>query len=324
MVFWYEVNEAWSEASLVWLSSFIKSVKRGGADLVELKIWCDVAKGSEWLEGYIWRISQVIGSVIGYEVYEFSSEDSDLGIDTTGRCIDSGSVKIAVSRVLHYNEMIDGAGEYDVLSSVPTSYEELAMKSVPKILVHCDIDGIFTEWFDVEEFMNEVMEECHVPCIAGVNEHDDIRGALSSSHSKGFMEKIGGVYLNAGFLVFYGIRHIDVYEMLEYLKGGDAYCLEQDYLNVSYDKVSLSSDYNVTYRKVSHSLAEGKPLLPRFIHYYGENKPFLPKPYAYDPESYYYFPEYYEEVKGIRGILSEGFVRLCRERNRDYWIQEGV
>ena len=27
-VFWYEVNEAWSEASLVWLWSFIKACKR--------------------------------------------------------------------------------------------------------------------------------------------------------------------------------------------------------------------------------------------------------------------------------------------------------
>ena len=84
--------------------------------------------------------------------------------------------------------------------------------------IHCDIDCIFTEWFDAGVLLGELEEltEDNGRCIVGVSEYGEIEEVLAETHSEEFMERLGGVYLNCGFICFHRIKRID---MVEVLKG---------------------------------------------------------------------------------------------------------
>lgn len=302
-IFWYEVNEAWSEASLVWLWSFIKACKRSDSRIdVGLEIWCEEG---EWVDSYKRKVAEIIDGWAEYHnVREFNFDDVP-DIEVEGRCIDSRSVKIAVSRIWHYNEMVRENSISAVgVNEINYSYNEHVR------LIHCDIDGVFTERFDLGRFLGEVRE---VPrgCIGGCNEYDDIAEGLLETHDRDFMERLGGVYLNCGMMVF-NVGVINVSELTDYI--GSAFCLEQDYVNERYTKYCLDERYNYTFRKKKRLDTIHEFMLPYFVHFYGDAKPFkrnvsLPL----DGEIYEYWGEYFRNVDEIRGILSKEFYLLCRE-----------
>ena len=301
-IFWYEVNEAWSEASLVWLWSFIKACKRSDSRIdVGLEIWCEEG---EWVNGYRRKVAEIIDGWIEYNVREFNFDDVP-DIELEGRCIDSRSVKIAVSRIWHYNEMVrENSISVVGVNEINYSYNERVR------LIHCDIDGVFTERFDLGRFLGEVQE---VPrgCIGGCNEYDDIAEGLSETHTSDFMEKLDHTYLNCGMMVF-NVGVINVSELIEYISN--AFCLEQDYVNERYTKYCIDERYNYTFRKKKRLDTIHEFMLPYFVHFYGDAKPFkrnevLPL----DREIYEYWGEYFRNVVEIQGVLTDEFYSLCRE-----------
>lgn len=313
--FWCEVNEAWSEASLVWLGSFVRGCERGmRRDEVELDIWC---RRGGWVDGYSQLVGQVVRGVIGCSIKIFDDVDNPLGIDLGGRCIPRESVGIAVSRIAHLNSMIGDSNFIEALRQIPMSYEDLYATKKRDTYIHCDIDGIFTEWFDLDLLLDEIEESSSKvlgECIVGVNEYEDIKEALAEAHSEKFIAGLDGVYINAGLVAFCNFRAIDEEKLIEFLNGRDSYCLEQDYINSRYEKSEISANWNYTYRKSK----TGVKLLPYFIHFYGKSKPFLENDEkCTDKDIYEYWDEWYCGVMRVRGILSDEFIERCR-RNFTY------
>lgn len=312
--FFCEVNKAWSEASLVWLGSFIKAcegcIRREETSLV---IWCE---GDEWIEGYADKVSQIVRGVIECEVRAFSVE-LPRGIDVSSRCIPESSVGIAISRIKHLNEMICEDSDVTAISSAPSSYEGLYNRFKRNVYIHCDVDGIFTEWFNLDSYIREI-EGISLygegEYLVGVNEYHDIYPALASSHSRHFMSRLQKVYLNCGFIAFCNFKPIDVADLYKFLSSSDSYCLEQDYLNVTYNRYTVSPNYNFTFRKKKLFDINDIHVLPYFVHYYGESKPFLANPAPPDDSDIYcYWGEWYYMVLRIKGLLSEEFLSTCKE-----------
>lgn len=348
VVFWCEVNEAWANASLVWLWSFGTATRY--VEGCKLVVWCD---GESWVEDYCKRANEVIrrtGSSLELEVKVFDSTEHPR-IDTSNRCISSESVGIAISRIMNYNKMVRGligsvewkglelgSDNYNVISSLPCH------KIVPQsstttiyntIFIHCDTDGFWCDGVDLSEFVYNLTEELKGysdGCIFGVNEYDDIHNALANTHSSEFMEELDGVYLNCGFLGLYRVGEIDESCLYEFLGSDDSYCLEQDYLNsLPIARVCIDSAYNFTYRKHIYNLEHNEYIIPNFVHFYGENKPFLAKD-SYDVSSvhynidgieygdlsYYYFGDYYQVVNRVKSVLSNEFWWVCWNNYRAY------
>lgn len=307
---WYEVNEAWAEASLVWLSSLVLNCKV--SEVIELVGWCEVVAGrEEWVEGYVNRCAEIIGGRFKFEVRVY--EGKEYGIELGGRCIPSESVGIAISRIEHYNEML----REEEMEAIKGRHEILSSYREKDYYIHCDIDCVFTEWFDAGVLLGELEEltEDNGRCIVGVSEYEEIESVLAETHSEEFMTKLQGVYLNCGFICFHRIKRIDIDKLIEFLKGSDSYCLEQDYINSEYEKREMSVSWNMTFRSGNH--------LPYMVHYYGENKPFLVKPEGLYDRSYEYFGIWFRYVEGIKWILSKEFYSRCLSRYRDYLVWEG-
>lgn len=318
MVYWYEVNERWQEASLVWCESFRRVLMRGSDVPRELWVWCDVAGNADWVNGYMRRVMGLLGSVIDVRFETFDSSELELseevlvGLEATQRCIDVSSIRIAVSRIEHYN--VIRREKYPLPSAFGG---EKGLNQFDAPIVHCDIDGIFRDGYSIDEYEYAVWSEIagveeKRDIIVGVNEFDDIRTALATTHDSDFMDSLHGVYLNAGMLAFYRVSEIDLDELGKYLLN--AYCLEQDYLNTHIShRCEIGGEFNFTYRKherelrlayqdsVSnkHQSQSPQPLSPHyiktdtcnhflpnrdipvgytvpfFVHFYGEDKPFL-------------------------------------------------
>ena len=311
------------------------------------------------------------------EVELFSSRDfvSDLP-DTfcEGRCIDKNSVAIAISRVMNYNKLLSdtdnqiqpmmlSAGNSSCSHNVINSNLRICNPNTPTdscstdngiVYIHCDIDGIFLEDSNLELLFDGIdsiiADNDSSSLLIGVNEYDDIEPALAKTHSSEFMERLDGVYLNCGFICFYNVPTFDLTELKSFLLSEDAYCLEQDYLNLlgcdntnnpSLTRICLQPQYNYTYRKMlvetpSQLDTQTEPqslTLPVFVHYYGSDKPFLPNPKSsngIDADvtptiAHYYFPEYGQLVFKIRCLLSVDFVNLVRKRCvEEYWVEQNT
>lgn len=317
VIIWCEVNEAWSEASLVWLWSLCKACRSSERRTeIKLVIWCEEG---EWISVYGEKVREVADGFIECEIRPYTPYK----IDVEGeRCIPSESIGIAISRVWHYNEMVEEALSTTVqspIASVPVTWEGLYSVNEKNIFVHCDIDGVFSERFSLDKFLDEVYS---VPngCIGGCDEYADIEEVLTNSHNRGFIDCLGGVYLNCGMMVFNGIGLIDVDDLEDFLAEGDSFCLEQDYLNFVYPRHKIDERYNYTFRKRDYLDNSNSLMLPYFVHYYGKVKPFLANDERVlasltvsHPSIFEYWDLWFRNVMEIKGVLSKNFISVCRE-----------
>lgn len=386
-VIWCEVNRAWEDVCLVWLYSLCRAISYCEHD-VKVVIFYDATvvtnvSNDDIVTAFSKRVQQIgMRFNVEIEVELFSSNDfvSDLPDNfADGRCIDRKSVGIAISRIMNYNKLLSTSSNsvQPMMLSADTSLNtinanlRICNPNIPTdlcstdngiVYIHCDIDGIFLEDSNLEllfDGIDSVIADNDSPLLIGVNEYDDIEPALAKTHSSEFMERLEGVYLNCGFICFYNVPAFDLSELKTFLMSEDAYCLEQDYLNLlgcdhtgnginkpfccfatpSLTRICLQPQYNYTYRKMltetssssqfDTSLAQ--PLTsPVFVHYYGSDKPFLPNPKStngIDSDvtpviAHYYFPEYGQLVFKIRCLLSGDFVNLVRKRCvEEYWSE---
>jgi len=363
---WCEVNRAWQEACLVWLYSLCRELCFCEHE-VKVVIFYDVGKTSADnndtnTTSFSNRVQQIgMRFNVEIDVELFNSRDfvSDLPDNfCEGRCIDKNSVAIAISRIMNYNKLLEdnltssiqpmmlSAESHNVINSnlricnpnAPTD-NDLCSTDNGIVYIHCDIDGIFLEDSNLEllfDGIDSVIADNDSPLLIGVNEYDDIEPALSKTHSKEFMTRLQGVYLNCGFICFYNVPTFDLADLKDFLSTEDSYCLEQDYLNLlgcdnpSLTRICLQPQYNYTYRKMLVETPKQPFTLPVFVHYYGSDKPFLPNPKSsngIDSDvtptiAHYYFPEYGQLVFKIRCLLSVDFVNLVRKRCvEEYWTE---
>lgn len=377
---WCEVNRAWEDVCLVWLYSLCRELRFCEHE-IKVVIFYDTTTTSESssadVEAFNKRVQQIgMRFNVEVEVELFSSRDfvSDLPDNfCEGRCIDKNSVAIAISRVMNYNKLLSDNLTNDIvpmmLSSDTTSpntiHPELRIcnPNAPAdfsntdngvVYIHCDIDGIFLEDSNLELLFDGIdsviADNDSSSLLIGVNEYDDIQPVLAKTHSEEFMKRLEGVYLNCGFICFYNVPTFDLTDLKSFLSSEDAYCLEQDYLNLlgcdntnpSLTRICLQPQYNYTYKKMlvetsspsrldTQTESQSQSLtLPVFIHYYGSDKPFLPNPKStngIDSDvpptiAHYYFPEYGQLVFKIRCLLSVDFVNLVRKRCvEEYWTE---
>ena len=376
---WCEVNRAWEDVCLVWLYSLCRELRFCEHDVKVVIFYDATTTASNDVDnnvdsndavtGFNKRVQQIgMRFNVEVEVELFSSRDfvSDLPDNfCEGRCIDKNSVGIAISRVMNYNKllsdnldssiqpmMLSAESSHNVINSnlricnpnAPADTENCSDNGIGygTVYIHCDIDGIFLEDSNLEllfDGIDSVIADNDSPLLIGVNEHDDIEPALAKTHSEEFMTRLQGVYLNCGFICFYNVPAFDLTELKSFLLSEDAYCLEQDYLNLlgcdntnnpSLTRICLQPQYNYTYRKMLVETPRQPFTLPVFVHYYGSDKPFLPNPKStngIDSDvapaiAHYYFPEYGQLVFKIRCLLSVDFVNLVRKRCvEEYWSE---
>lgn len=377
---WCEVNSAWEEACLVWLYSLCRELRFCEHE-IKVVIFYDTTVSNDVdndVEAFSKRVQQIgMRFNIEVEVELFSSRDfvSDLPDNfCDGRCIDKNSVAIAISRVMNYNKLLshtdnqiqpmmlsadNSSCSHNVINSNlricnPNTPTDLCSTDNGIVYIHCDIDGIFLEDSNLDLLFDGIdsviADNDGESLLIGVNEYDDISNALNKTHSSEFMTRLQGVYLNCGFICFYNVPSFDLTELKSFLLNEDAYCLEQDYLNLlgcdntnpSLTRICLQPQYNYTYRKMlvetsspsrldTQTESQSQSLtLPVFVHYYGSDKPFLPNPKStngIDSDvtptiAHYYFPEYGQLVFKIRCLLSVDFVNLVRKRCvEEYWSE---
>ena len=386
-VIWCEVNRAWEDVCLVWLYSLCRAISFCEHE-IKVVIFYDVDKVtsepssddcelSPDVENFTARTLQIgMRFNVEVEIELFSSCDfvSDLPDNfCEGRCIDRNSVSIATARVMNYNKLLsytDNQIQPMMLSADNSSCSHNTIKSELRICnpntptdlcstdngivyIHCDIDGIFLEDSNLELLFDGIdsiiADNDSSSLLIGVNEYDDIEPALAKTHSEEFMRRLDGVYLNCGFICFYNVPTFDLTELKSFLLSEDAYCLEQDYLNLlgcdntnpSLTRICLQPQYNYTYRKMltetrldTQTEPQSQSLtLPVFVHYYGSDKPFLPNPKSsngIDSDvtptiAHYYFPEYGQLVFKIRCLLCVDFVNLVRKRCvEEYWVEQNT
>ena len=377
---WCEVNSAWEEACLVWLYSLCRELRFCEHE-IKVVIFYDTTVSNDVdndVEAFSKRVQQIgMRFNVEVEIELFSSRDfvSDLPDNfCDGRCIDKNSVAIAISRVMNYNKLLshtdnqiqpmmlsadNSSCSHNVINSNlricnPNTPTDLCSTDNGIVYIHCDIDGIFLEDSNLDLLFDGIdsviADNDGESLLIGVNEYDDISNALNKTHSSEFMTRLQGVYLNCGFICFYNVPSFDLTELKSFLLNEDAYCLEQDYLNLlgcdntnpSLTRICLQPQYNYTYRKMlvetsspsrldTQTESQSQSLtLPVFVHYYGSDKPFLPNPKStngIDSDvtptiAHYYFPEYGQLVFKIRCLLSVDFVNLVRKRCvEEYWSE---
>ena len=362
---WCEVNSAWEDACLVWLYSLCRELRFCEHE-IKVVIFYDTTISNDVdndVTSFNKRVQQIgMRFNVEVEIELFTSRDfvSDLPDNfCEGRCIDKNSVAIAISRVMNYNKLLsctdnqiqpmmlsadNSSCSHNVINSNlricnPNTPTDLCSTDNGVVYIHCDIDGIFLEDSNLELLFDGIdsviADNDGESLLIGVNEYDDIEPALVKTHSEEFMRRLDGVYLNCGFICFYNVPTFDLTELKSFLLSEDAYCLEQDYLNLlgcdntnpSLTRICLQAQYNYTYRKMLVETPRQPFTLPVFVHYYGSDKPFLPKPSDRDSDvtptiAHYYFPEYGQLVFKIRCLLRIDFVNLVRKRCvEEYWTE---
>lgn len=328
-IIWCEVNKEWEEACLVWLYSLCRELYFVEHE-VKVVIFYDVTDNTNAnnngndnsVDSFRKRVLQIgMRFNVCIEVELFNSRDFTSSLPdnfSANRCIDKGSVSIAISRIMNYNKLLSTSSNsvQPMMLSAETSLNTIKSElricnpndpNPPTdngvVYIHCDIDGIFLEDSNLELLFDGIdsviADNDGESLLIGVNEYDDIEPALAKTHSSEFMERLDGVYLNCGFICFYNVPTFDLSDLKRFLMSEDGYCLEQDYLNLlgcdntnnginkpfccyttpSLTRICLQPQYNYTYRKMLVETSLAQPFtLPVFVHYYGSDKPFLPNP----------------------------------------------